>query len=486
MNLIQPIINHAKIRPDALALVDGDREIRFDELADLTLRTASHLAALGVVPGDRVGLCLRDSWEHVVAFLAAARMGAVAVPLYWRATPAEIAQLSTVLSVKVAFVEAASAPALDCAVVPADAEWQRSIGRRGPLTDLTDDWNAAFVISATSGSTGAPKFAIATHLQFYCGLSGFIELVAPSGHHRYLSTLPLYFAAGRLGLLAHLIRGDTVLLHGGLLSGQDYVDAANAQRATIGFVMPSLLRDLLTIAGEEPVLPGMVRLISGGAPLFAEEKRASLRKISRNSCEMYGTAETNAVCLLRSEDIATHGSSIGQPHSLIEVQVVDDADRPLSSGQTGRLRLRGPTLASPLTVPGAPPHSGFRAGWYYPGEIASLDDRGYIFLAGRASEVIIRRGAKIYPTDVEAALQQHPDVLECAVIGRLGADNEEEVIAFVVGHRPLDLAAMVAHCRTHLTPEKRPQHYRFVEALPRNPSGKIDKPALAKLSAEGR
>jgi acyl-coenzyme A synthetase/AMP-(fatty) acid ligase len=479
MNLIQPILNHATTRPHVPALVDSDREIRYAELAYLVRRTASHLASLGVGPGDRVGICLKDSWEHVVAFLAVAGLGAVNVPLHWRAARAELSNLAAALSVKLVLVEPESAHGLPGATVPIDDEWRQSMAASEPLSALTDDWQAPLVIAATSGSTGAPKFSVATHLQFYCGIAGFIELVALSGHHRYLATMPIYFAGGRLGLLSHLYRGDCILLYGSLVNGPDFVRAATALKATTAFVVPSLLRELLAISGAELLLPGLARLMSGGAPLFAEEKRAAARALSPNSCEMYGTAETNVISYLRPADVASHAGSVGQPHSLMEVQVVDDRDRPLSVGEAGKLRVRGPALASPLAVPGSPTNTGFRDGWYYPGEIAALDDRGFIFLTGRASEVIIRRGAKIYPAEVEAILQQHPDVLEAAVIGRRAADNEEEVIAVLVGRRPLELASIVAHCRTYLEPAKRPQHIHFVDTLPKNVNGKVDKRALS-------
>jgi len=483
MNLIQPILNYAKTRPDAPALVDGEHEIRYGELAWLILRTAAHLAALGIAPGDRVGLCLKDSGEHVVALLAVARMGAVIVPLNGRAARAETAGLAAALSVKLALVESESAPALDCTVVPVDARWHRSVAEREPLSALPDDWHAPLDVAATSGSTGAPKLSLATHLQNYCGAAGWTELMAISGRHRYLSTLPLYFAGGRRALFLHLLRGDCVLLYGSLVNGPDFIEAAARLRATVAIVVPSLVRDLLAAAGDMPVLPGLAMLISGGAPLFAEEKRAARQKLSPNFCEGYGTSETNTISLLRSADIAAHGDSVGQPHSLVEIQVVDEDDQSLAVGEVGQLRLRGPSLASPLAAPGHPIHPGFRHGWYYPGEIGALDDQGYIYLTGRASELIIRHGAKIYPAEVEAVLQQHPGVLECAVIGRHAANNEEEMIAFLVGRRTLDLAAIVAHCRTHLTAAKRPQHIHVVDSLPKNTSGKIDKLALARLPA---
>ena len=133
---------------------------------------------------------------------------------------------------------------------------------------------------------------------------------------------------------------------------------------------------------------------------------------------------------------------------------------------------------------GSAPNVGFRDGWYYTGEIASLDELGYIHLAGRATELIMRGGAKIHPAEVEAVLQQHADVLEAAVFGRRGANNEEEVIACVVGRGAPELSALVAHCRTYLAPMKRPQRIHILAALPKNASGKTDKQALAKWMAE--
>lgn len=481
MNLIRPILNYARTRSDAPALVESGHEIRYGELADLILRTAAELAAHGARAGDRVGLCLGDGKDHVVALLAVASLGAVAVPLNERSPGAQNADLARALSLKLVLVQAGTAHAFECPVLPIDERWHREVGGRAPVSSMPEDWHAPFVIAATSGSTGAPKFTLTSHLQYYCGVLGFAEMLELRGRHRYLSTMPLYFSGGRLGFLIHLLRGDCVILYGSLVNGPDYAAAVGELGATVGFVVPSLVRGMLAIAGDEPLLPGLARLTSVGAPLFPEEKRAVRRRVSHEFCDMYGTTETNPISLLRSSDIDSRADSVGQPNSLAEVRVVDERGRTLPAGASGLLCVRGPALATPLALPGQPTHPGFRDGWYYPGEIATLDDEGFIVLTGRASDVIIRHGAKIYPAEVEAALQRHPDVLECAVVGRRAADNEEEIIAFLVGRRPLELASLVAHCRTCLEASKRPQHIRLVDALPRNAAGKVDKQALARL-----
>ena len=239
-----------------------------------------------------------------------------------------------------------------------------------------------------------------------------------------------------------------------------------------------MVRHLLIAGASEPLLPSLSALFCTGAPLHAEEKRQAVRKLTPNFCERYGTAETLALSVLRPEDFADRADSVGQPHSLIEIEIADENDRPLPVGLAGRLRVRGPGVASPLARQGA--EANFRGSWYYPGEIARLDEAGYIFLEGRTSEVIIRNGAKIYPAEVEAAFAEHPSVIEAAVLGRPGDDHEEEVIAFVVCRGPTPAGELLAHCRVRLTPHKVPRQILFLAELPKNSAGKIDKIALAK------
>jgi acyl-coenzyme A synthetase/AMP-(fatty) acid ligase len=140
--------------------------------------------------------------------------------------------------------------------------------------------------------------------------------------------------------------------------------------------------------------------------------------------------------------------------------------------------LRGPGLASPL--PEQPGNANFRDGWFYPGEIASLDEEGFIFIQGRTSDVMMRSGAKIYPAEIEAVLTAHEAVAEAAVLGQRDADNEDVVVAFIVMRHAVPAGAILAHCRRQLTPHKVPRHIFVLEALPRNTAGKIDKMTLAK------
>jgi acyl-coenzyme A synthetase/AMP-(fatty) acid ligase len=483
MNAIAPIFHFARTRYAAPALVKGDRTVTYGEFGELVRRTSCHLASTGLRPGDRIGLCLKDSIDHLVAFFAVAHMGAVAVPLDWRAPPAENAPFIEKLGLVCVLAEPDARPMADCSIIALDAAWRIAVERAGETDCPSTDWGSPLVISASSGTTGAPKFTQMTHLQFHFAIVGMLELMGLSGQHRFLCAMPLYYSGGRNSCLAHLLRGDCVVLYPSLFTSGEFRDEIEKQRITVAGVVPSVVRQLLASSGDGPHLPGLTALFSTGATLHAEEKRQATRKLTPNFYERYGTAETMAISVLRPQDMDRRPNSVGQPHSFAEVEIVDDSDRTLLVNAVGRLRFRGPGLGSPL--PGDA-MANFRDGWYYPGEIARIDGDGYIFLQGRTSDVIIRSGAKVYPAEVERALLTHPEVAEAAVVGHRDDNNaslEEYVVAFVVPRGALAPGELLAHCRTRLTPHKVPREIRITKNLPRNIAGKIDKLALGKLLA---
>lgn len=478
MNVVGCVLHFARTRAAEPALIEGDRTISFGELAVRVNRTASHLTAQGLRRGDRVGLCLRDTSEHLIALLGLARIGAVSVPLDWRARPNENMRLTDALDLAGILVEP-DIPWTDAArLIRLDDDWHREVARADAGGSWPDDWHDPFLISASSGSTGAPKLTLMTHWQYYFAIVGMFELMALTGRHRFLSTLPLYYSGGRNSAMAHLLRGDCVVLYSNLYSPAEYVDVVNRERISVAAVVPTAVRQLLAASADEPLFPNLAALFCTGAPLHADEKRRALRRLTPQFHERYGTAETLAISVLRPHDFADRPDSVGQPHSLAEVAVVDESDRVLPCGATGMLRIRGPGMASPL--PGQGGQTQFRDGWYYPGEVACLDAAGYIFLKGRTSDVIIRSGAKIHPAEIEAVLLECPGVLEAAVLGHRGADLEETVIAFVAGPAHLRTGELLAHCRKRLTAHKVPRQFHLLAELPRNTAGKIDKLALAK------
>ena len=482
MNLVEPILRHGRMRPEDVALVDEDRIITYGELAELVWRTAGHLAALGVRRGDRVGLCLKDDWGHAVALLAVARLGATFVQIDWRSRPAEKARIADACDFKLVLALPDADMGANCPSVALDSAWHRHVAAVDAPSCAADDWHDPIAILASSGTTDLPKFTVATHLQYYFRLANYREVVPSAKRQRYLSTLSMSFSAGRVAFLSHLLRGDTLIFYPAMFSASEFVEAVPRHQATVAYVVPSALRQLLAIAEtDKPLLPGLEVLITAGAPLFPDEKREVFRKLSPNFHEIYGATAIGPMSVLRPQDMMERPESVGRPFPLIDIEIVDDRDRPVQTGETGRLRCRGPALTSP--IPGHAIAGDFRDGWHYPGELAALDADGYLRLHGRTSEVIFRGGAKIFPTEIEAVLQAHESVAEAAVVARVSSGNEQELVAYVIAGAPVAPGQLLAHCRRRLTPYKVPREIHVVSELPRNAAGKLDKRALASQAA---
>ena len=365
MSVVAPILHFGRTRSSAAALVEGPRVIDYGELASLVLRTATHLAAHGVKHGDRVGLCLRDVSDHLIALLAVAHTGAVAAPLDWRAPPAESEPLAAGLRLDCVLVESGARAIPGCTAMSIDEDWHRAVALAEPAAESPAAWHDPFVLSASSGSTGTPKFTMMTHLQFYFAIVAMWELLALAGRHRFLSTLPMFYSGGRNNCLAHLLRGDCVVLYSSLFGAAEYVEIIARQKITVATVVPSMVRHLLAASADAPLLPGLAAMFCTGAPLHAQEKHQALRRLTPHFHERYGTAETLAISVLRPSDMADRPDSVGQPHSLAEIEIVDDNFQPVPRGAVGRLRFRGPGMGSPL--PGNAAEANFRGGRFYPG-----------------------------------------------------------------------------------------------------------------------
>jgi acyl-coenzyme A synthetase/AMP-(fatty) acid ligase len=306
--------------------------------------------------------------------------------------------------------------------------------------------------------------------------------------HRYFSTLSMAFGAGRVTCLSHLLHGDTIIFFPSIFSAAEFVEAVSRHRVTATYVVPSVVRQLMAITEpDKPLLSGLDILMTAGAPLFANEKREALHRLTPYFHEFYGATAMGNISVLRPEAMLDRPTSVGRPFPLVEVEIVDENDRPVGLEQIGQLRCRGPALASPIATSDPAAATEFRHGWHYPGELASLDSDAYVYLHGRTTEVVFRGASKIFPAEVEAVLQAHTGVAESAVVAaRASRGSEQEMVAYVIAAGPVSPGQLLAHCRRQLTPYKVPKAIHIVSELPRNPNGKIDKRTLASgLLASG-
>jgi acyl-CoA synthetase (AMP-forming)/AMP-acid ligase II len=245
---------------------------------------------------------------------------------------------------------------------------------------------------------------------------------------------------------------------------------------------PSHLRPILANAADKPgpLIPN-VTIAVGSATLYPEEKRATRERLTPRLIEDYATNEAAPLTMAHPRDQERFPDSVGRLVEEIEAEVVDDRDRPLPHGKVGRIRFRGPCFPDGYFMDPEATARHFRGGWFYPGDLASIDAEGYVFLKGRADDTIDHGGVRYYPAEVEAVLLSHPAVAEAAVIGWPDKRLGEVGVAFIVRDAPVDQPSLKAFCRERITEFKVPKHFVFIEAMPKTETGKARKGELKQL-----
>lgn len=472
------------------------------ELSDDAARWMAALCAAGVGPGDRVALSIGKSAGLVTAHLAVLGVGACVVPLNPALSAAETEAVLRQADVALAITNAAvltRAPETRRAVrglwwvadgdgVPPDTE---------PLSDVlagfrsrpeprvgTADEDALLLF--TSGTTGRPKGVGLTHANIAANLHALlVETWRMTEDDRLLHALPPHHLHGlALGLYGTLFTGGAAVL-------VERFDPAvvlaglNTQRISVFMGVPTMYHRMVETAGDFAL--DSVRLcISGSAPLSVETFRRFAARFGYRIVERYGLTET-AINTSNPIDGECRAGTVGTALPGIEVGVFDATDhRPLPHGQSGEIRVRGPNVFRGYWRNPAATAEAFHGGWFRTGDMGMLDADGYLTIDGRMKELIIVGGTNVTPGEVEAALEPETGVRDVAVAGVPDADLGEKVAAFVVPRDGADPATLEARLRQRverdLAPYKRPRLYRFLDEIPRNAMGKVER---GKLGAAG-
>lgn len=482
MLLVDAIYRHARRSPQGVALSEGGRDVTFAALSREMDRWALALASRGIGGGERVGICLKDTVAHVLAMLATARLGAVIVPLDWRAPPAQTAELVRRFDVELLLHEAGASVSASCAAIAADDRWLALVAAQRGAPHARIDADTPLIIKMSSGTTGKPKGALVTHGQFMRRVALNEGSFGPLAGDRYLSATPLYFGAGSQYCKMHLALGNTVILHPTLFSPEEYVAAVARHRATFLFAVPTLLQRLLPLAPADGVLFDAVRvLLCGGAALPARDKLAVAQRVCANFHELYATSAAGQISLLRPQDLALAAHTAGRIVEGVEVGIVDEQGGALPVGATGRLRCRGASVSTQFVGTGGDrgASESIEDGWCHTGDLASIDAHGYLHIAGRCDDVIVRGGVNVYPAVIEEVLSAHPGIREAAVVGRASREFGAVPVAYIVTDAEVPDRELLAHCRRALSAESVPAAFERVAALPKTTSGKVQRRRLS-------
>jgi len=471
LNLGECLESHARNRPVHPAVIHGDRVLTHADFARLVRQVETFLMAHRLRQGALVGVALEDTPLHLAALYALARRGIVAVPMDCRWKAGEKENLARHFGCAVTLVSPGDA--LDVPSLVLD-----DLDGIAPIADppvLADP--LPLLLSLSSGTTGRPKGPMVTHEQFFRRfLTHYIHL-GFGAEDRFLSATPLYFGGGRTFCMSILYAGGTVILKPPPYQPQDLLDEAARTRPTSLFLVPTLLTRVLALGHADPPLASLRLLISSGAPLSGAERVRIRERLCPNLAEYYASTEGGGVSLLLPREQEAHGATVGRPIHGVEVEIVDEDHAPLPPGLVGRLRYRGPGVATGYHRDPEASAEAFRDGWFYPGDLAERDAAGFIALRGRKKDLIIRGGVNIHPLEIETCLMAHPAVAEAAVVGAPSAEFGEIVVAHVAG--TADPAELRAWCAARLASYKVPARVVIHAELPHNSSGKVVKAELS-------
>jgi fatty-acyl-CoA synthase len=467
----------ARIAPHRVALRDADRSLTYAELAAQVDRLAGGLAGLGIRPGDRVAYLGPNAVTTFETLFATCRLGAIFVPLNTRLAAPELARLLADCEPTV-LVHAPDTAPPDFAGTTLTVEEFAALTDE-PGTPAEVDLDAPAVILYTSGTTGQPKGAILTHGNLTFNTINQLAHVDVLSTDVALCTAPLFHAAG-LGQvsLPTLFKGGTVIVAPRFDPGW-VLDTIAKQQIRAFAAVPTMLQALC----EHPDWPTadltpLRYVIYGGSPVVEWVARAwQARGVP--ILQGYGMTEASPGVLLATVDgAADRPTSPGVPQFFTDVRL----------GAADELLVRGPHVSPGYWQRPAETADAFHDGWFRSGDVARVNQDGWIDIIDRVKDMYISGGENVYPAEVEAALAELPGVAGCAVIGVPDPRWGETGYALVVP-RPdatLDEAAVLSHLATRIARYKLPAHIRFVTDLPRTASGKVRKAELrALLSEEG-
>src|ERR1700761_6756891 len=499
---------YAKSQPDKPGVIDDrpDGTIvtwTYAELEAQSNRVANLLLTLGAGPGTKVLWCGPNSPQVVAVMSAARKIGAVAVPLNYRLTPEEACYVVNNSDAEVVYVDHEHAPLF--AALRGQLEKVRHViavggpaGSAAPDGMLTDADIAAAPASApearapggsmiyTSGPPGKPKGAFRSGGQDPAPLAALLNLFGYRADDVHITTGPVYHSGPSAFMGAGLLYGQTIIVHR-KFDAEDWLRLVDKYRASSTFSAPAPVRMLCALPAEVKDRydrSSMRVMIANAAPWSYALKQKYLADFPAESLfEIYGSTELGVDTVLLPQDQLRKPGLCGKPAPLIEIKLFDPDGNEVTGtgpGHAGEVLVRCKNNVDNYYKNDASYAASSRDDFHTVGDIAYFDDEGYLYICDRKNDMIISGGMNVYPAEIEAALDQHPDIYDIAVFGIPSEEWGEVVHATVVRAPGSSLTAeeVTAFARDHLASYKVPRSVDFVAELPRTVSGKILKRQL--------
>ena len=503
-NLGLVLTKRAFLSPRREAYVDSHADLRltYAELNERSNRIANAFAAAGVRKGERVALLLMNSAEFMETYFGLAKIGAVIVPLNWRLVPDELEFiLKDSGTTRLVFGEEFAEPVAELhgrgdrtdvrqwlqvdggAETAWFAENYREFRDAGaatePETGAADD--DMLYIMYTSGTTGLPKGVVHTHNTSIWA----ILTIAVNCHYReddrFLGALPMFHVGALTPFAVNVYQGATSVVMRSfepLLAWQ----LLEREKITIGLMVPAMLNFMLQVPGFERFDRSNLRWIMTGAAPVPVALTKRYMDLGIGVRQVYGLTETcGPACLMEAEDSLRKPDSTGKSFFHTSVRVVNERGEDCAPGEPGEVLVSGAHIMREYWNRPEASAEALVDGWLHTGDVAVMDEEGFVSIQDRIKDMIISGGENVYPAEIEKVLEAHPEIVEAAVIGQPSETWGESPLAIVVrSSDTLGEGDVLGYCQGRLARFKQPRATVFVDEIPRNPSGKILKRILRK------
>jgi long-chain acyl-CoA synthetase len=483
--LTRMLARAAESDPGKIAIVQGSRRIRYDELSALAGRCATGLQRLGVGAGDCVAVALPNCPEFVATLFGCARFRAIMLPLNPHYTREELQRFLTDASAKVVITDRAPLfTGTAATVVDFDA-----LLSGATLVKPADEFAGRALYLYTSGSTDLYKRLCCTQANLLSEARNFVETVGLTAQDNILCTIPLYHSYGIGNCLLDAVYAASTLV---LLEQDDAPFAGHATRVpqlvndeAIRFYpgVPyqfAILSSLPEAAGEN--LARLKLCVSSGDVLPRQTYTRFFERFGLPIRSLYGSTEAGSISIDTGETIQF--GSVGQPLKNVEIRILDDTGRPVRDHESGQIWVKSPAIppSGYDNRPELTAHA-FRDGYYNTGDIGKIDACGSLVMTGRKQTFVDVGGNKVDIGEVEEVLQSHPRIREAAAVGIEIPNLGTLIKAVVVADDPCREAEILYYCRERLAPFKIPRLVEFRDSLPHSATGKVLRKQLSDATA---
>ncbi|MGD0120073.1 MAG: long-chain-fatty-acid--CoA ligase [Candidatus Binatus sp.] len=503
MNTVNFVTIPASIVPDQEILVFGARRLTYADLNDQVARLCAVFKQLGLTHNDVVAVLDTNSDLYIECYYAAAKAGLTFLPLNYRAKDAELEYMINTAQAKVLlagdrYIELITRiqPRLKASKIVALGEGAAGLPRLADLIAKAEPDEAEAevededisILMYTSGTTSLPKGVQLRFRDFAAYVTANVEMADGTDRGVALVCVPFYHIAGTTAYMTNIWTGRKLIVMP-QFDAKAWLELVASEHVTHAFVVPTMMKQIIDDAAFGGAdLSSLTNLAYGGAPMPVQVIRRAIEVFPKKVgfVNAYGQTETtSSLTVLGPDDHKIEGApaevelklkrlnSIGKPLPDVEIRVRDEDGKFLAHGQVGEIIIRTPRIMKGYA--GREDDARLPDGWRATGDLGWLDDDGYVFFAGRKDDMIIRGGENIAPAEIETVLMSHPAVDECAVIGVPSVEWGQTVKAFVVLRNGVKVSEseLEDFCRARLASFKRPERIEFIDALPKNPLGKI-------------